>query len=160
MVWTDLKLSKHIEYIVIEPYNAGLLVFWIDSKLLKHIKFIKDIEDMGMGHLWLKWVGHLWLKWVGHLQLRWVGQLWQSELLYLGRYAHKSTGLQGSTLSGHRMTTGFSPFELPTHGLLQKGRDHSFQITPLHQVILKCSHANFAAKHHLSIIFIAYYLLL
>ena len=29
-----------------------------------------------------------------------------------------------ATLSGHRMTTGFSPFELPTRGLVQKGRDH------------------------------------
>ena len=37
----------------------------------------------------------------------------------------KNTGLQGSTLSGPRMTTGFGPFELPTCGLLQKGRDHS-----------------------------------
>ena len=36
----------------------------------------------------------------------------------------KNTGLQGSTLSGLRMTTGFGPFELPTCGL-QKGRDHS-----------------------------------
>ena len=26
----------------------------------------------------------------------------------------KNTGLQGSTLSGPRMTTGFGPFELPT----------------------------------------------
>ena len=43
-----------------------------------------------------------------------------------GRYAQKIyTGLQGSTLSGPRMTTGFGPFELPTRGLLQKGRDHS-----------------------------------
>ena len=33
-----------------------------------------------------------------------------------------NTGLQGSTLSGPRMTTGFRPFELPTRGLLQ---DHS-----------------------------------
>ena len=37
----------------------------------------------------------------------------------------KHTGLQGSTLSGPRMTTGFGPFEPLTHGLLQKGRDHS-----------------------------------
>ena len=37
----------------------------------------------------------------------------------------KNTGFQGSTLSGPRMTTGFGPFELPTRGLLQKGRDHS-----------------------------------
>ena len=44
-----------------------------------------------------------------------------------GRYAQikKNTGLQGSTLSGPRMTTGFGPFELLTRGLLQKGRDHS-----------------------------------
>ena len=43
------------------------------------------------------------LIWVGHLQLRWVGQLWQSELLFSRRYAQKeNTGLQGSTLSGHR----------------------------------------------------------
>ena len=32
---------------------------------------------------------------------------------------------QGSTLSGHCMTMGFSPFELPTRGVLQKGQDHS-----------------------------------
>ena len=64
-----------------------------------------------MGHLWLKWVGHLWLKWVGHL-------------LFLGDML-KNTGLQGSTLSGPRMTTDFGPFELPTRGLLQKGLDHS-----------------------------------
>ena len=37
----------------------------------------------------------------------------------------KNTGLQGSTLSDPCMTTGFSPFELPTCGLLQKGQDHS-----------------------------------
>ena len=28
-------------------------------------------------------------------------------------------------VSGPRMTMGFGPFELPTRGLLQKGRDHS-----------------------------------
>ena len=37
----------------------------------------------------------------------------------------ENTGLQWSTLSGHCMTMGFGPFELPTCGLLQKGRDHS-----------------------------------
>ena len=37
----------------------------------------------------------------------------------------KIAGLQGSTLSDHRMTTGFGPFELPTCGLLQRGRVHS-----------------------------------
>ena len=45
--------------------------------------------------------------------------------VFCGRYAQKDTGFQGSTLSGPRMTMGFSPFELPTRGLLQKGRDHS-----------------------------------
>ena len=59
-----------------------------------------------------------------HLQLRWVGQLGQSEFLFLGDLK-KNTGLQGSALSGHRMTTGFGPFELLTCGLLQKGRGHS-----------------------------------
>ena len=34
----------------------------------------------------------------------------------------KNTGLQGSTLAGPCMTTGFSPFELQTRGLLQKLR--------------------------------------
>ena len=34
----------------------------------------------------------------------------------------KNACLQGSTFSGPRMTMGFSPFELPTRGLLQKGR--------------------------------------
>ena len=36
-----------------------------------------------------------------------VGQLWQSKLL-------KSAGLQGSTLPGHCMATGFGSFELLT----------------------------------------------
>ena len=49
--------------------------------------------------------GHLWLKWMGRL------------VTVFGRYAQKknkkNTGLQGSTLSGPRMTTGFGPFELP-----------------------------------------------
>ena len=40
-----------------------------------------------------------------------------------GRYALKKNNK--ITLSGPRMTTGFGPFELPTRGLLQKGRDHS-----------------------------------
>ena len=41
---------------------------------------------------------------------------------FLGDMLKKNTGLQGSTLSSPRMTTGFGPFELPTRGLLQKGR--------------------------------------
>ena len=40
-------------------------------------------------------------------------------------FISKYTGLQGRTLSGDHMTTGFGPFELPTCGLLQRGRDHS-----------------------------------
>ena len=44
---------------------------------------------------------------------------------YLFQEMLKNTGLQGSTLSGPCMTTGFGLFELLTHGLLQKGRDHS-----------------------------------
>ena len=33
--------------------------------------------------------------------------------------------LESTLQSDLRMTTGFGPFELPTRGLLQKGRDHS-----------------------------------
>ena len=44
---------------------------------------------------------------------------------FVWKYARKITGFQGSTLSDHRMTTGFGPFELPTCGLLQRGQDHS-----------------------------------
>ena len=55
-------------------------------------------------------MGHLWVKWMGS---------------YFFREMLKNTGLQGSTLFGPCMTIGFGPFELPTRGLLQKGRDHS-----------------------------------
>ena len=41
------------------------------------------------------------------------------------KYVLKKTGLPGSTLSGHRMTTGIGLFELPTRGLLQKEWEHS-----------------------------------
>ena len=45
---------------------------------------------------------------------------------FFGRYAQKALVFRGvATLSGPRMTMGFGPFELPTRGLLQKGRDHS-----------------------------------
>ena len=57
---------------------------------------------------------------MGHLWLKWVGQLWQSKLLFFLEDMLKNT-----CLSGPRMTMGFSPFELPTRGLLQKGWDHS-----------------------------------
>ena len=42
--------------------------------------------------------------------------------VYLG---DSDAGHQGSSLSDHRKTTGFSPFKLPTHNPLQKGQDHS-----------------------------------
>ena len=70
---------------------------------------------MGMGHLWLIWVGNLWLNGWGIYDLRvwiwlkWVGQLRQSKLLFRLEICSKNAGLQGSTLSNHRMTTGFSP---------------------------------------------------
>ena len=63
--------------------------------------------------------------WVGHLWLKWAEQVWQSEFFGGDILKKTNTGFQGSTLSGHHMTTGFGPFELPTHGLLQKGWDHS-----------------------------------
>ena len=51
---------------------------------------------------------------------------------FFGRYAQrKNTGLQGSTLSGPHMTTGFGPTELPTRGLLQKGQDIIIVLSPL-----------------------------
>ena len=51
---------------------------------------------------------------------------WGKELLFMGDMLKKNPDLwQGSTLSGHCMTTGFGPFELPSCGLLQKGQDHS-----------------------------------
>ena len=46
-----------------------------------------------------------------------------SQECYQRRYAQKNTGFQGTIVPV--MTTGFGPFELLTHGLLQKGRDHS-----------------------------------
>ena len=63
--------------------------------------------------------------WVGHLRPKWVGQLDKVSCCFVLKYAQKIAGLQGSTLSDHRMTTGFGPFELLTCGLLQRGQDHS-----------------------------------
>ena len=40
------------------------------------------------------------------------------QLLFLGDMLKMNTGLQGSTLSGPRMTTGFGPFELTTKSQL------------------------------------------
>ena len=63
-------------------------------------------------------------KWVGHLQFRWWGSYAKVDYIFCF-WLKKNTGLQGSILSGHRMTTGFGNIELPTRGLLQKGREHS-----------------------------------
>ena len=43
-------------------------------------------------------------------QLKWAGQ---SQLVAVS-FGNKIAGLQGNTFSGHRMTTGFGPFELLT----------------------------------------------
>ena len=59
----------------------------------------------------------------GTFTVQMVGQLCQSGLLFCF-WLKKNTGLQGSILSSHRMTTGFGNIELPTSGLLQKGREH------------------------------------
>ena len=85
---------------------------------------VKTWWDMGMWQLW-QWVGHLWLKWVGHLWWSIYDLNGWGNYGKVSWYAQKNTGLQGSIISGHHMTTGFSPFELPTRGLLQKGWDHS-----------------------------------
>ena len=77
---------------------------------------IYDLNRCGIYDLngWGIYGGAFRLKWVGHVQLRWVGQLWQT---VFWKISSKSTGLQGSTLSGHRMTMGFGPFELPRNPL-------------------------------------------
>ena len=76
-------------------------------------------------------MGHLSLNGRGIYHLM-DGALWYGwgsydkvSCFFVWKYAQKNAGLQGSTLSDHRMTTGFGPFELPTCGLLQRGRDHS-----------------------------------
>ena len=50
-----------------------------------------------------------------------MGQLWQSKLLFHLEICSEKAGLQGSTLSGHRMTTGFGPFELLTWAYYGEG---------------------------------------
>ena len=77
-----------------------------------------------MGHLCLIMVGHLWLNGWGSYGLNGWGSC---KLLFRLEICSKNAGLQGSTLSSHRMTTGFSPFELPTCVLpvLLRGQDHS-----------------------------------
>ena len=57
-----------------------MFIVWQNSALTWSVK-LKHNGDMGMGHLWFKW----------------VGQLWQSELLlfFRGKYALKNSGLWG-----------------------------------------------------------------
>ena len=90
-----------------------------------------DIYDLMEGHLYHLMGGAFALNGQGIYHLM-GGALWYGLGTYglngWGSYDKVSccfAGLQGSTLSDHRMTTGFSPFELPTCGLLQRGRDHS-----------------------------------
>ena len=54
-----------------------------------------------------------------------MGEAVAASCFFVWKYVEKNAGLQESTLSNHHMTTGFGPFELPTWGLLQRGRDHS-----------------------------------
>ena len=54
-----------------------------------------------------------------------MGQLRLSELPFLGGCAQNNSGLQESSISNHRMTMGFGPFNLPIRSPLQKGWDHS-----------------------------------
>ena len=42
------------------------------------------------------------------LWLKWVGQLWKSKLLFHLEICSKNAGLQGSTLSDHRMTAMYA----------------------------------------------------
>ena len=50
---------------------------------------------------------------MGHLSLNGWGSYDKVSCCFVWKYAQKIAGLQGSTLSDHRMTTGFGPFELP-----------------------------------------------
>ena len=76
------------------------------------------------GHLYHLMGGALWYGW-GTYGLNGWGSYDKVSCCFVWKYAQKIAGLQGSTLSDHRMTTGFGPFELPTCGLLQRGQDHS-----------------------------------
>ena len=80
-----------------------------------------SLNGQGIYHLM---GGALWYGW-GTYGLNGWGSYDKVSCCFVWKYAQKIAGLQGSTLSDHRMTTGFGPFELPTCGLLQRGRDHS-----------------------------------
>jgi len=80
---------------------------------------VKHNGDMGIGHLWLI-MGGAFMAYNGWgiyglrvwLWLKWVGKLWQQAAVSFGNML-KNAGLQGHTLSDHRMTRGLGPFELP-----------------------------------------------
>ena len=79
-----------------------------------------------MGHLWLTGIsiydlmgGTFVTKWAGHLSINGWGS--NGKLLFCLEICSKNAGLQGSTLSDHRMTAGFGPFELPTCGHYREG---------------------------------------
>ena len=72
----------------------------------------------GWGILWLKWIGHIMAE-MGEAFYGLNG-IYGSNGWHSYCFCSKNTGLQRSTPSGPRMTTGFSPFELPTRRLLQK----------------------------------------
>ena len=63
---------------------------------------VKLNGDVGMGHLW-----HLSLNWWDIYGLNRWGSY--GKLLFYLEICSKNAGLQASTLSDHRMTTGFSP---------------------------------------------------
>ena len=61
--------------------HSQVLCMW--NSRAHTVERVKTWWDMGMGHLWCKWVRHL--------QLRWVRQLWRSELLFFGGDMLKNT---------------------------------------------------------------------
>ena len=80
------------------------------------------------------------------LWLKWVGQLWQSKLLFRFEICSKIAGLQGSTLSDHRMTTGFGPFELPTYREGRTTPHHSRNATVTNRKCFNCTKSGCGRK--------------
>ena len=56
--------------------------------------------------------GALWFNGWGTYGLNGLGTYDKVSFCFVWKYAQKIAGLQGSTLSDHRMTTGFGSFEL------------------------------------------------
>ena len=67
--------------------------------------FMLGICHLMGGHLSLNGWGNMVL--VGHLWPKWVGSYDKVSCCFVWKYAQKIAGLQGSTLSDHRLTTGF-----------------------------------------------------